>query len=380
MVTIVDSDSHLFELPDLWADHADPAKRHLALTMDRDENGWDWVSFQGRKILECWFSTPGDFRTLGPTLERCRQGLPCEFDYARDLPEHYWAPGPRAAALADLGVDETILFPHWGLNWGLALRGEPEARLVNMEAWNRWAAQVRVEGRGALHPVGHLELLDLEWLERQLRALSAAGVKLGWIPAGLVEGVRPSHPELDRAWSLFDEYGVNPVFHVGANPVRPFQDGWYEGHHSHYVPLLSFPLLGMDVFVTLLDLVLNGVLERHPSLRFGVLEVMTDWFPMLLRRLDTTPYSELAITGRSSLSLSLTPSEYVRRSVRISSFASEKPGRTIEQVGPLVMWSADYPHAEGEPSVEVYRAKAGPIPDDAADAFWGANAEFLLGR
>jgi hypothetical protein len=107
---------------------------------------------------------------------------------------------------------------------------------------------------------------------------------------------------------------------------------------------------------------------------------MTDWFPMLLRRLDTTPYSELAITGRSSVSLSLTPSEYVRRSVRISSFASEKPGDTIERVGPLLMWSADYPHAEGEPSVDVYRRKAGAIPEGAGDAFWGANAEFLLGR
>lgn len=380
MARIVDSDSHLFELADTWRDHADPSQRHLALTIDRDENGWDWVSFQGRKILECWITEAGDFQTMGPTVERCRQGLPCDYDYATDLPTHYWEPKARAAALDDLGVDESVLFPHWGLNWSLALRDEPEARLVNEAAWNRWAVQVQADGGGRLHPVGHLELFDLDWLERQLRLLSAAGIKLGWIPAGLVDGVRPSHPDLDRAWSLFDEYGINPVFHVGANPVRPFADGWYAGHHSQYVPLMSFPLLGMDVFVTLCDLVLNGVMERHPNLRFGVLEVMTDWFPMLLRRLDTSPYSELAITGRSSVSLSLTPSDYIRRSVRISSFASEKPGATIDQVGPLLMWSADYPHAEGEPSVAVYRRKAGPIPDGAGDAFWGANAEFLLGR
>ncbi len=56
-----------------------------------------------------------------------------------------------------------------------------------------------------------------------------------------------------------------------------------------------------------------------------------------------------------------------RRPKPESSFASEKPGRTIEAVGPLLMWSADYPHAEGEPSVEVYRRKAGLIPDDAAE-------------
>lgn len=380
MTRVVDADSHLYEMPELWREYADPAQRHLALRIERDELGWDWVSFQGRRILECWFSTAGDFSTLGPSLERCRQGLPCEYDYSADIPTHYWDPTARAGALDGLGVDEAVLFPHWGLNWNLALRDEPAARLVNEAAWNRWAVQVAAEGKGRLHPVGHLELFDPAWLEAQLAMLAAGGIKLGWIPAGLVDGVRPSHPDLDRVWSMFEHYGINPVFHVGANPVRPFEDGWYAGHHSHYVPLMSFPLLGLDVFVTLCDLVLNGVLERHPGLRFGVLEVMTDWFPMLLRRLDTTPYSELAITGRSSLSLSLTPSEYVRRSVRISSFASERPGSTIEAVGPLLMWSADYPHAEGEPHVEVYRRKAGPIPEAAADAFWGGNAEFLLGR
>ena len=380
MVHIVDADSHLFERPELWTEFADPDQRHLAFTMDRDDNGWDWISVQGRKILETWIPTCGDFRTLGPVLERCRQGLPCEFDYARDLPQHYWEPKARAASLDDFGIDESMLFPHWGLNWSLAMRDEPEGRLANEAAWNRWAVHVRAEGGGRLHPVGHLELFDLDWLERQLQLLSAGGITAGWIPAGLVNGVAPSHPDLDRAWSMFEHYGINPVFHVGANPIRPFADGWFAGHHSEYLPLLSFPFLGLDVFAMLCDLVLNGVLERHPQLRLGVMEVMTDWFPMLLRRLDSTPFSEVQITGRSSMKLSLKPSDYIRRSVRISSFSSERPGATIDAVGPLLMWSADYPHSEGEPTLDLYRRNAGPIAHDAADSFWGDNAAFILGR
>ncbi len=380
MAPIVDADSHLYELPDLWREHADPADRDDALHFQRDENGWDWVSWRDRRILETWISTAGDFSTLGPSVEACRRGEPCPFDYAQDLPEHYWSGGARAAMLDEIGTDESIVFPHWGLNWNLALRDQPRVRLVNEQAWNRWAVQAKADGGGRLHPVGHLEMFDLEWLERQLKMLSAAGIKLGWIPAGLIDGKPPSHPDLEPAWALFDTYGINPVFHVGANPNRPFADAWYEGHHSYQTPLLSFPLLGMDVFITLLDLILNGVMDRHPNLRWGVMEVMTDWFPMLLRRLDTTRYSELMITGRNSTELELTPSEYVHRSVRISSFASEKPGETMDRVGPLLMWSADFPHAEGEPHVDVYRRKAGLITDDDADAFWGGNAEFLLGR
>jgi len=74
------------------------------------------------------------------------------------------------------------------------------------------------------------------------------------------------------------------------------------------------------------------------------------------------------------------PSDYVRRSVRLSSFATESPGITMDQVGPYLMWSADYPHAEGEPHADVYRRRAGPLAAEFEDAFWGGNAEFLLGR
>lgn len=381
MAAIVDADSHLYEPPDMWREFADPADRHLAIHLERDEQGWDWVTWQDRRLTSTWISRAGDFSTIGPPLEQARQGLPCDFDYVRDLPEHYWSGPARVAMLDDIGTDASIVFPHWGLNWGLGLRDQPEARMVNAQSWNRWAVQVKAESGPRLHPAGQVDLVDLDWAERQLQMLSAAGIKLAWIPAGLIGGKPPSHPDNDRVWSMLDHYGMNPVFHVGGANTRPFDDAWYEGHHSEFTPLLSFPLLGMDVFISLLDLVLNGVMDRHPDLRWGVMEVMTDWVPMLLRRLDTTRYSELSITGRNSIQLELDkPSDYIRRAVRISSFAAEKPGETMDRIGPLLMWSADYPHAEGEPHLDVYRRKAGTIGDDAADAFWGGNAEFLLGR
>jgi hypothetical protein len=380
MASIVDADSHLFEMPEMWSEYADPGDRHHALYFDRDDNGWDWVSWKDRRILETWITRAGDFSTLGPVVERCRVGEQCDFDYRSDLPDHYWNGAARAGALSDLGADESILFPNWGLNWGLGLRDQPEARLVNEQSWNRWAVQVKADGGESLHPVGHLELEDLDWLERQLQMLAAGGIKIGWIPAGLVNGVRLSDERFDRAWAMFEHYDINPVFHVGANPNRPFADGWYTNDHSEWLSMMAIPLIGLDVFASLVDLVLGGVMERFSTLRWGVLEVMTDWFPMLLRRLDVASYTQLAATGRTTIDLAETPSHYIHRSVRVSSFATEQPGETMDAVGPLLMWSADYPHAEGEPHLDVYRNRAGHISDGDADAFWGGNAEFLLGR
>jgi hypothetical protein len=39
------------------------------------------------------------------------------------------------------------------------------------------------------------------------------------IAPALVDGVPLSHPSLDRAWSLFVEHGVTPVFH--SRPAAP---------------------------------------------------------------------------------------------------------------------------------------------------------------
>ena len=68
-----------------------------------------------------------------------------------------------------------------------------------MGAWNRWAAEVAGEGNGRLHPVAHLTLRDLDWLDDQLRDLAAAGVRLAMIAPALVDGRPLSHPDLDRA-------------------------------------------------------------------------------------------------------------------------------------------------------------------------------------
>ena len=46
-------------------------------------------------------------------------------------------------------------------------------------------------------------------------------------------------------------------------------------------------------------------------------------------------------------------------------------------VGSRRVWTAEHPHAEGEPGVDGHRPKAGPVP---AVALWAGNAELLLGR
>src|SRR5207253_2689955 len=86
--------------------------------------------------------------------------------------------------------------------------------------WNRWAVEVRQEGKGRLHPVAHLTLRDLDWLDEQLAYLASNGVRLAMIAPALVDGKSLSHPDLDRAWTAFVDHGITPVFHVSAFHAR----------------------------------------------------------------------------------------------------------------------------------------------------------------
>ncbi len=105
------------------------------------------------------------------------------------------------------------------------------------------------------------------------------------IAPALVDGRPLSHPDLDRAWSAFVEHGVTPVFHVADQP-RPFDDAWYTDGEERGVPVLESVFLYMAAALSCTDLIVNGVLERHPDLHIGIVELSAVWVPMYLMMLD----------------------------------------------------------------------------------------------
>lgn len=381
---ILDADSHLFERPELWRDYADPAKRHDALSIENDELGHPFLTHRGRRLMLTWTCEPGSYESIGDLIEDHRAGRRSTYDYASDLTESHWNPSARRDCVDGWGIETSVCFPQWGINWELWLRDDLASLRTNMEAWNRWAAEVRAEGKGRLQPVGHVSLRgDLDWLDAELAALSKSGIRLAMMSTGLVDGRRLSHPDLDRAWDSFVRHGVTPTFHVGGTSLTGMIDeGWIANDDMDYMPMLSFPMHGMDAQLALADLVLNGVFERHPDLHLACVELLSRWLPDLFYKLDAAHSTHRRISGHSVSALPMKPSDYLRRNVRVSAFASEKPADIMGQVGPMLMFGGDFPHPEGHASpYEDFRAKAGqPMADDVAEKFYGGNlAELLAG-
>lgn len=382
MPAVIDSDQHLFEYRGLWEEHIDPGLRGEAIRFADDPQGHVRVVWRDRVLSVADVQTPGETDAIGERRRRERAGLPPLARYDDALPRDYWDPGARLARLASLGVDEAVLFPNYGLVSERALQGELRALTANMTAWNRWCAVVAGEGRGRLHPVAHLTLRDLDWLERELARLGAAGVRLAMIAPALVDGKPLSHPDLERAWAAFVAHGISPCFHVADQP-KVIDEAWYTDRSDVGVSAVDAVLIHVPVALACTDLILNGVLDRHPGLRLGIVELSAAWVPLYLMMLDGGSEFVRRLNGRGA-ALSLRPSEYFRRQVRVSCFAYELPARIRRQLGgsELLMCCSDYPHSEGTARpLEDYAAPGtnGLRPCDAPGLFRD-NAAFLLRR
>ncbi len=383
MPAFLDCDQHLFEPRDLWRDYADPAGREHAIRMQEDAAGHSYLVWQGRRLGLAHVPVPGEADAVGRYFAEARAGVPARARYDELVPPAYSQPGERLALLDRLGIDAAVLFPNYGLLWERALRSSLEATRVNMGAWNRFAIDVRAAGRGRLHPVAHLGLRDLGWLEAQLAALSASGVRLAMISPGLVDGRPLSDPGLDAAWSGFVAHGITPVFHI-ANVERPFADAWYRedaldrGDPEDLV--LASVFLWTGAALGLADLAIHGVLDRHPDLRIGIMELSAGWFPQFLQYLDGGVHFSSRLNGRQPFAYRMRPSEYLRSHVRIAAFAYERPDLLARQSGDLFMACSDWPHSEGsaQPLDDYQRAAGDAGTPAAAPGLFGGNLAWLL--
>lgn len=376
---VIDSDQHLFEPRTLWRDYIDPAWREDALAIEDDASGTARLRWRDQVLGIAEVQVPGRSAEVGERHRRARAGLPPPERYDDVLPPDYWEPAARVAKLDALGVDEAVLFPNYGLLWERALHASLPALLANMAAWNRWCAVVAQEGGGRLHPVAHLTLRDPDWLERQLALLARGGVRMAMIAPALVDGRPLSHPAHDRSWAAFCAHGITPTFHVAEQP-RPFADAWYTDAADAFVPALDAIFIYVAAALACSDLILNGTLERFPELRLGIVELSAIWVPQYLMMLDGGWAFTRQISGAGPPPLSLAPSDYFRRQVRVSAFAYESPAHIIEQLGgtDLLMCCSDYPHSEGTSTPVLDYAAGGLTPAEGPRGLFADNIAFLL--
>src|SRR5262249_28713615 len=131
---------------------------------------------------------------------------------------------------------------------------------------------------------------------------------------------------------------------------------------------------------TLATLIIDGILDRFPRLRFGVIEQGAAWLPSWMRQLDTT-VDAFARNEERLRRLALRPSEYVRRQVRVTPYPHEPVGWIVDQAGEKVcLFSRDYPHVTGGRNLlGRFEASLAGVGEHAKQRFYCDNFVDLMG-
>jgi predicted TIM-barrel fold metal-dependent hydrolase len=339
-----DADSHIMETPEWIASFADPEVLSKLPEMSLLKSGTK--SFDVIRAA------------IGAQKNRVSTGV-----QAHDVvkgPKGWQAPGAfdaheRAAALDDLGFRKQLVFSTFSATQYLH-HEDLNLRYGGIRAHNRAMAAFCSQDERLL-AVGQLSLADPERCVQELREGVRLGCKAFWMPGQPVGDKSPGHPDFDRVWQALCDLDVPFMLHVGPNSSakiaayenngqpRPKDITGAEGGENLRVRDFMLLSIGPQQFLT--ALVFDGVLQRFPKLRGGVIELGAGWVPQFLRTLDLSQRI-FKKTDPSVAALALKASEYIRRAVKFTPFPGEDVGRLIRDAGPdLFLFSSDYPHPEG---------------------------------
>lgn len=372
-----DADSHVMETPD-WIEAFAPAQVNDHLLANFSLGG---ISAALREV------------------EVCRE-LHVDPGYRADdaeqlmLRKNWRATGSflapdRSRALDLLGFSSQLVFPTV-LNTvleALEHAGDDELTYQTASAGNRALVEF-CSADPRLLPVGYLPLANLGLAARAAGEAIEQGASALLIPNRCPRDHATSHVAFDPVWAQAQEAGVPILLHVatpelvmppqhrenGLPPEPDFHGGGENFRSISYMAISSAPMQALSM------LILDGVLERFPELRFGVIELGAVWVPGFLRQLEAA-FEAFERHEARLKKLTLRPSEYFRRQVRVTPYPTEPTRWIIENAGPeICMFSSDYPHVEGGRNpIRRFEREISELPSEVQDRFYRANFEDLMG-
>lgn len=342
---LVSTDAHVVEPRNLWLDRLPARFQHQApQVVSKDEGDFFVVPNTGMP--------PKPVGTEGAMINSKIAGRidsPVGYRFEDQRPGSY-DPAARLVDQDSEGVEAEVIYPGWLIVHSIE---DFDLKAACVQAYNEWLfedfcshAPDRLIGAAAL-PVGNgpIEPAIAEaqkWAER--------GAKAFLLPQS-VPGMAWGDEHFEPMWSALEELGIPVSFHQAAGQVAVFENKTAPG-------VFWTRALGNKISLgwVFMQLVYGAVPERHPNLRFVLVEGGIGWIAYQLNTMDhmftdhhrwTTPH------------LSMKPSEYFWRQFW-ATFEDDRPGiLTLPLMDHTkVMWAGDYPHTEGNfPQAQDYVAR-----------------------
>jgi predicted TIM-barrel fold metal-dependent hydrolase len=303
-----------------------------------------------------------------------------------------WDTAERLADLEADGVCAEVVFPNtvppfYDTAFHVSRPPTPERYplwLAGIRAHNRWLAEWCQEAPERRAGIGLVHLNSIDDAIADVRWIAAHGLRGGVLlplPPDDMKHLLPLYaPEYDRLWAEVQELGLVINQHAGAG--SPDYGPYPAADPMWILETGFFTQRGWK------QLILGGVFERFPDLRFCLTESGCAWVPPLLERMDAIHRGmEAGMMGEMDYSraqpLPEPPSFYAKRNCWYgASFPSPREIADRASVGvDRILWGSDYPHYEGTfpYTREALRLTFAEVAREETRMMLGENAARLYG-
>jgi predicted TIM-barrel fold metal-dependent hydrolase len=353
--TIIDSDTHVTELPDLWTSRAPARMRDMVPRVETEEDGSQrWVVGTSRGI-----------GSVGLTATAGRGSFKNPPKTYNDMHPGAYDAKARLKYMDEMGIWAMVMYPNvggFGAQQFLKLN-DSELMLTCVQIYNDWQTEWASADSRRLLPITSIPFWDVQAAVKEIRRCAAMGHK------GILFTGEPQYydkpllgdPHWNPLWEVACELDLPISFHIGSGDMA---EGLVRNRVKTYGRMAAFTELAVDIFLhnalQLNDLLMSGVLARFPKIKFVSVESGIGWIPFALEAMDYQFQGNNVADEHPEFDR--LPSEYFARNVYACYwFEQTAPRRLLDKIGvDNIMFETDFPHPTSLYGEEVHkRIKSG---------------------
>jgi predicted TIM-barrel fold metal-dependent hydrolase len=384
---IIDTDTHFTEPPDLWTTRLPRSWGESVMHVRWDEASQAEVWAAGGHILgRAWgLLSYGIPRANSENTRPARK---------QDVHVATWDQAERVKVMDSMGIRTAVLYPNVaGLEPSrFRSMGSSELAIAHLRAYNDYQVEWAGNYPGRFVPMLVIPFWDLDAAVEEIERAQGRGF------GGIVTTGAPQYhgepfladPHWDRLWSACVAAGLSVSFHIGNGSAPPPVNQ----QKSATASLVTYELetvmppkthLGYSAVpamlnngLQLLDLLLSGILVKHPALKFVSVESGLGWVPFVLEAAD---YHFVKARGEEAHPWGdLLPSDLFHRQVYVNYWFERLQPWHVELVGAdNILFETDFPHRTCLEPADLAAAldRLNALPEDVREQILCRNAATL---
>jgi predicted TIM-barrel fold metal-dependent hydrolase len=372
-VHVIDADTHITEVHDLWTSRAPPSYRDRVPQVKTVDGEMAWY-------------IDGDIR-MGPAQTSCciRKDGSKSFGFEltkmkiQDIFEGAFDMRSRLDFMDHAGITAQIAYPNLlGFGNQKSMAVDPELRLVTTKIFNDASAEIQAESGGRVFPMALLPWWNIKESvaeAERCHKMGLRGINLNSDPQN------QGYPVLGDAhwnplWELCSDYALPVNFHIGGGMENT---DWYGagGWPTDDLRLkMAFGSSQMPVtnYRILSNILLSRFLERFPKLKIVSVESGVTWIPFMLESLEYQMQDQ-------GIKYEVPLFEVFRRQIYACTWFDKRllPEVSRELGVDNILYETDFPHPTcvyPDPLNFIAKAAEGFTPDERRKVF-GGNAARL---